>query len=98
MLIKSVNVEHLPKETNFEIRTNLKKPPTSVRGIFSFTKLHSDKYKRKTRDEDGKPLEEKSETEKGKKDKDQFNIYEHLAKGKDLKRVFKDLKPMKDLV
>jgi hypothetical protein len=37
--IKGVNVDHLPRECNFELRYNTRKAAVSTKGLFSFDKL-----------------------------------------------------------
>ncbi len=42
VFVREVKVEALPKDGNYEIKTNLKKPPTSVKGIYAFQKQAKD--------------------------------------------------------
>lgn len=37
-MIKPIKIEYLPKNSNYEIKTNLKKAPISEKGIYAYSK------------------------------------------------------------
>ena len=91
VFIKSLNVDGLSKEVNFEMKYNLKKLPQNTKGIYSFDAGTFKKRKNSTL----KPKEEESldPNKEYKKGKIVSKVSaEVLASGKDLKKAFAGIK------
>eukprot|EP00347_Sterkiella_histriomuscorum_P006909 403350967 len=103
ILVKHVNTEQLPKDAvNLELKYNLRKLPSSTKGVYSFEKPQKLAPMKKRESQSLQQIEElqneEKDADKPKKKGKSANIIDFLATGKNLKLAFSGIKQVQNVI